>query len=134
MLTHETNMPDHLFVSDCDGGLYDTRPNANVAEGLGSLLRPNYRRSHRGMKNLNDVKATLRAGKYAWPGGYPMYFITADGGVLSFEAAQAEFHQVAWDWLHNGNTGWRIVGCEINYEDTNLICDHTNEPIEAAFT
>jgi hypothetical protein len=30
----------------------------------------------------------LEAGPYAFPGGYPRFFITADGEALSFESAR----------------------------------------------
>ena len=29
--------------------------------------------------------------------------------------------------------GWRVVAMDVNYEDTDLICDHTNQPIECAY-
>jgi hypothetical protein len=39
---------------------------------------------------VSELKSILRAGPYAWPGGYPLYFLTIDGGTLSFAAVQAE--------------------------------------------
>ncbi len=30
----------------------------------------------------------LEKGPYAWPGGYPLYFVMADGEALSFAAAK----------------------------------------------
>ena len=30
-------------------------------------------------------------------------------------------------------SGWRIVAAEINWEDKDLVCDHTGEPIECAY-
>lgn len=84
---------------------------------------------------LQDIKRTLRNGKFAWPGGYPLYFITSDGAVLSFEAVRKRWRDVceahiipAWH-----NSGWRIVACEINWEDPALYCDETGERIESAY-
>lgn len=123
-------MKSHYFISSCDGALHDTRdPNWSKKP-----LRLNYSCAHGKMQTLGDVKATLRAGAYAWPGGYPMYLITADGGALSFDAALSEFRQIAWDWLNNANIGWRVIGCAVNYEDPDLYCDHTGEKIESAYT
>jgi len=95
------------------------------------VIRENYCLTHGEINTVADLKATIRAGKYAWPGGYPMYFITSDGASLSFDAVEQEFSQVAYAVRHKVNDGWRVVGCEINFED-NLVCAHTGEPIESA--
>ena len=75
----------------------------------------------------------LDAGPYAWPGGYPVYFITHDGAALSFEAVREQFAQVVWDFINDASTGWRVCACEINYENDDLTCDHTGELIESAY-
>ena len=97
------------------------------------VLRENYCLTHREISTVADLKATIRAGQYAWPGGYPMFFITSDGAALSFDAVEQEFSQVAYAVRHKSNDGWRVVGCDINYEDTDLVCVHTGEPIESAY-
>ena len=80
-----------------------------------------------------DLKAQLRAGEYAWPGGYPLFFITTDGAALSFEATRANLRSV-FDSMRNGiDDGWRIVGCDVNWEDASLFCDHTGKRIESAY-
>lgn len=116
------------MVSECDGGLYDTRkPNwANVP------LRPAYRYHFGAIKSLADVKATLRAGAFAWPGGYPLYFITHDCAALCFDCARKEFRQIAWDFLNETSTGWRIEACEVNYESL-IYCAHCSKQIESAY-
>jgi hypothetical protein len=86
------------------------------------------------IKTISDFRAAIRNGAYAWPGGYPIYFITADGGALSFAAAKAERRQIIGAIRHDDNFGgWKIVAAEINWEDQDLICDHTGEKIEAAY-
>ena len=125
-----TTLKSHFFVSDCDGALHDTRDQNWPSRPL----RSNFSRTHHEMESLADVKATLRAGPYAWPGGYPMYLITSDGGALSFKSAREEFHQIAWDWMNLTASGWKVVGCEINYEDQDLRCDHSGELIECAYS
>ena len=97
------------------------------------INRENYCRTHREISTVADLKATIRAGKYAWPGGYPMFFITSDGEALSFEAVEQEFGQVAYAIRHELNDGWRVVGCDINEEDADLFCAHTGKPIESAY-
>jgi hypothetical protein len=124
------NIAEHLFVSDCDGALYDTR-----ADGWSRSppLRPLYRYHKREIRTVAEFKATLRAGPAAWPGGYPLYFITSDGAALSFESARAEFRLIA-DSIQGGHSdGWRVVACDINFEDSTLVCDHSGERIESAY-
>ena len=82
---------------------------------------------------LQQVKAALRSGPYAWPGGYPLYFVTRCGGVLSFKAVRAQWRNVVWDHLSDASTGWRIAGIDTNWEDASLFCDHTGERIESAY-
>ena len=124
-----TTLPGHLFVSSGDGSLYDTRE-----EGWSGKrpVRLHYN-GHFPIEGLRDVKACLRAGPYAWPGGYPLYFVTRDGAALSFDAAMKQFHSVASDFLDDCSTGWRIVACQVNYEDADLTCDHTGKRIPSAY-
>lgn len=51
---------------------------------------------------------------FAWPGGYPLYYVCQDGETL----CQGQ---------------WLIVGQEVNYEDDSLFCDHCNAKVEAAY-
>jgi len=122
-------LPTTLTVGCSDGGLY------RVPEGARDewqLIRPNYSGHRRAIETVADFKATLRAGPYAWPGGYALYFITADGAVLSFSAARSEFPTIAAAIRDNRTgEGWRIVatGCTADDDDTPA-CDHTGRPIE----
>ena len=81
-----------------------------------------------------DFRAAMRHGPYAWPGGYPVFFVTSDGAALSFQAAKQERRSII-DAIANKRTwtGWRIVGLDINWEDTELYCDHTGQQIESAY-
>lgn len=83
---------------------------------------------------LAEIKGRLRAGAYAWPGGYPIYFITADGAALSFEAVKQEWRNVVSAHLTNDKrSGWYVEAATINWEDPELYCDHTNHRIESAY-
>jgi hypothetical protein len=71
---------------------------------------------------------------YAWPGGYPRYFITADGAALSYAAAENERRLIRRAIRTDDNaSGWRVIGCDINWEDPELYCDHTGARIESAY-
>lgn len=84
--------------------------------------------------SVSDFRKAMRHGPYAWPGGYPCYFITADGAALSFEAVREERRQVLYSLMHGlRNSGWRVVAMAINYEDEDLICEHTGKLIECAY-
>jgi len=70
-----------------------------------------------------EVKRTLKNGPYAWPGGYPLYFLTNDGACLSFDAMRERFREEARE----------IAGVQVNWEDATLYCDHTGKRIESAY-
>lgn len=82
--------------------------------------------------SISDFRRDIRQ-PYAWPGGYPRYFITSDGCALSFKAARAEKRNILEAIRDSDNSGWQIVAVDINWEDPDLICDHTGERIESAY-
>lgn len=84
--------------------------------------------------NTHELKQALRNGPYAWPGGYPVYFIAGDGEALSFGAVRANL-RLCLGAMRRPGTGedWRIVAVDVNYEDPDLYCAHTGQPIEAAY-
>jgi len=90
----------------------------------------NYHYTYRLEKNR--VKEAIRT-KYAWPGGYPLYLITADGAALCVDCGKTEFKQIAWDWTRKQSTGWCAIAVEVNWEDTSLYCDHCSQQIESAY-
>ena len=76
----------------------------------------------------------IEAGAYAFPGGYPRFFITSDGEALSFESAQKNKALI----IEAINTddksgGWQVIGCDINWEDQHLYCANSNKKIESAY-
>jgi len=85
------------------------------------------------INNTKELKNAIRNGPYAWPGGYPLYFITSDGAALSFDAVRSEYRQVINSIRHRMNDGWRVVAVDINYEDSGLYCDHTGQRIQCAY-
>ena len=80
-----------------------------------------------------DLKRALRTGPYAWPGGYPLFFVTDDGEALSFQAVMENIRLVFHSIRHQNNDGWRVIAVDINYEDQQLYCAHTGERIESAY-
>ena len=69
---------------------------------------------------------------YAWPGGYPLYYVCKDGGVLCPECASGpECAQATADCPDDAQ--WLIVAAEVNWENPALTCDHCNKRIESAY-
>lgn len=66
--------------------------------------------------------------KYAWPGGYPLYYLTKDGGCLCSKCANENLEQTLGD-----DPAWKIEQVDINYEDTTLYCDNCQEMVESAY-
>lgn len=93
----------------------------------------NPKTSHSNM-TIQEFKQALRNGPYAWPGGYPIYFVTADGDALSFKAAKENSRLIMRAIRDGENTGgWRVIGSQVNWEDNDAYCAHTGEKIECAY-
>jgi len=125
------SLPAHLFASD-DGNLYDTR---DPRWSQISPLRTNFMRSQPVICNTADLRATLRNGDYAWPGGYPLYFVMMDGEAMSFAAVRANLRDVlgAIHYPKRFERSWRPNVVSINWEDGDLRCAHSGERIPSAY-
>lgn len=75
---------------------------------------------------LRDSDGSLT--RYAWPGGYPVYYVTTDGAGLCPTCATQ--HGTEKDGSHSG---WELEGADINWEDPELFCDHCNTRIPSAY-
>lgn len=123
-------LPSHFMVSDSDGSLYDTRVDGWSYK---PPLRPIYSRGFGEIRNCHELKAALRHGPHAWPGCYPLYFIASDGEALSFEAVKANLRSIMDSIQNDIRDGWRVVACDVNWEDSELYCAHTNKRIPSAY-
>ena len=71
---------------------------------------------------------------YAWPGGYPLFYVCADNGVLCPSCANRENGSIAdTDRKKQDDPQWLIVDSSVNWEDDSLFCDHCNARIESAY-
>lgn len=66
---------------------------------------------------------------YAWPGGYPLYYIVKDCDVLCPKCVNENIELLSDEY----DPQWYLIGVDINYEDTDLYCDHCGEQIEPAY-
>ena len=88
------------------------------------------------MKNrftVSTLNAILRDGPYAWPGGYPIYFICHDGEALSFKAAEENKELITESIESGSKDSWHVIAYAINWEDEELYCAHSNDLIECAY-
>lgn len=83
------------------------------------------------MKTPGEHASELVANPYAFPGGYPQYAVTDDGGALCKKCCADEHDSIAES---NPGDGWHVEALDINYEDAGLYCDHCSELIEAAYS
>lgn len=86
--------------------------------------------------NINtpaDFGKSLKSGPYAWPGGYPLFYVTGDGAALCFGCAKKEGHRIIDSIRNHCNDGWKVEAIDVNWEDPELYCDHCNQAIESAY-
>ena len=90
--------------------------------------------------NPAGVQVSLRSA-YAWPGGYPIYYMCTDNGILCPNCANGENGSRANPVNmgldsdgHGPDVQWYVIASGINWEDTELYCDHCNKHIESAYS
>ncbi len=82
--------------------------------------------------SIADFRRDIRQ-PYAWPGGYPRFFLTNDGAALSFAAAKERRRDILESIRDDLRDGWRVVACPVNEENSGLTCDHTGAAIPSAY-
>jgi hypothetical protein len=86
------------------------------------------------IKHVFDFNKALDIGPYAWPGGYPHYFLCNDCEALSFAAAQENAALIRDAIItRDKHSGWFVIAMDINWEDNELTCAHSNEKIQSAY-
>lgn len=70
---------------------------------------------------------------YAWPGGYPLFYLTTDGGTLCPTCTTKERRQIFRSTHEQARDGWTIAAVDVNWEDPALYCDHCGQRIESAY-
>jgi hypothetical protein len=84
------------------------------------------------INNIRELRCAAR-NPYAWPGGYPTYFLCDDGAALCHACLSKERRNIIHSVHHKQNDGWRVVALDINYEDSDLTCAHCDKQIESAY-
>jgi hypothetical protein len=83
-------------------------------------------------KTRNLIRQAIQG--YAWPGGYPLFLITEDGGALCPACVRAEVRTILTA-IRDDDTrgGWYPVAVDANWEDPELFCDHCGSRIGSAY-
>jgi len=85
------------------------------------------------INTISEFRRAVRSGPYAWPGGYPLYFVCDDGEALCCDCVKRERRNILDSIAHGHRDGWRVVGMDVNYEDGELYCGHCSRQIESAY-
>jgi hypothetical protein len=75
------------------------------------------------MRQSNDNKLPA----YAWPGGYPIFYLAKDNGVLCPTCAN-EFNPE-----RDNDEQLEAIAGDVNWEDPTLYCENCNKRIESAY-
>lgn len=75
--------------------------------------------------------------RYAWPGGYPVFYLCDDDSVLCAACANgengSETNRPDLDAACLDDHQWILTAHDINWEDPDLYCGHCNNRIESAY-
>lgn len=87
-----------------------------------------------GVDQLRDEKGRLPA--FAWPGGYPIIYVTSDGEVMCADCASGENGSQARTVNgpdDNPRDGWFVNAYDVYYEGPPEHCVHCGTEIESAY-
>jgi len=59
---------------------------------------------------------------YAWPGGYPLFYLDKENNVLCPDCANRDVDQ-----------SQEVIAADVNWEDDALYCDDCSRRIESAY-
>ncbi len=70
---------------------------------------------------------------YAWPGGYPIFYMTADDAVICPACANGGNGSECQNPECSGDPTWKLVAHDIHWEGEPLTCGHCNAQIDSAY-
>ena len=81
---------------------------------------------------IGQVKQAIRE-PYAWPGGYPVVVVMADGELMCPDCAKSNFRQIVSATKARYNDGWKAAGASVNWEGADEHCCNCNAALESAY-
>lgn len=85
------------------------------------------------IRNVHQLAMVVANGAYAWPGGYPIYFLAADGEPVCFQCVKQNKAETYAAFEEGGDREWLMVVADINWEDPDKFCAHCENRIESAY-
>lgn len=82
-------------------------------------------------KEYKDLEY-YRKNPYAWPGGYQLNAVMADGEYMCHECICNE-DQVFQDDSKVDTDEWRFIAADIHYEGPSLYCAHCNKELKSEY-
>ena len=70
---------------------------------------------------------------FAWPGGYPFYYVAEDGGVFCPNCVNGKNGSECIVVDDGCQSGWLVIGVDVHYEGEALRCCHCEKEIESAY-
>lgn len=114
--------------------MFLSEPGDLYADDLSRIVRPAFRRTFREIRTGRELRATLRAGAYAWPGGYTIALICSDGEMASISGLlrdRSAYRTAIRDIRDRADC--RIVGTMIYDEGDTRWCAYTNDAVEPSY-
>lgn len=113
-------MPSYEFMTH-EGNLY----RYPVGSLKGVLLRENFAKHHLRIESTRDFLACLRAGEFAFPGGYRLAFITDDSELICYSCIRENIYSVIHSIRYGLSDGWRVYALTFTDEDIcPVYCGH----------
>jgi len=76
-----------------------------------------------------DLQNFIRSGGFAWPGGYPLALLMADGEVIDSLSARRNYRLIRRAQARD----WTPVEVFIHWEGEPLICAESGRAIDSAY-
>ena len=80
---------------------------------------------------MHRVREAVRH-PYAWPGGYPVYVVLADGETLCAQCVRENYRAISQSTRRGDRDGWAAAGADIFYEGREY-CAHCSKELETAY-
>ncbi len=85
------------------------------------------------MLTIPQFRAAVRQGPYAWPGGYPLYAIADDGGLLCWDCLKTQRRLILESLRDRTRDGWAVMAVEVLWEGPDECCSHCNAALPTAY-
>jgi hypothetical protein len=77
-----------------------------------------------------SLRDQLIESPFAWPGGYPLFAVASDGGAICKDCCKTESRSIGSTY---GTDGWSLEALAVNWEDSELYCNHCSTRIKSAY-